>query len=50
MPGARRLDGFSLMLVQTQNRTVKAIVLEPEDPLAFRLEQAPGDQVGDRPA
>ena len=31
MPGVRRLDGFSLMLMQAQHRAVKAIILEAED-------------------
>ena len=50
MPGARRLDGFPLMLMQAQHRAVMAVILEAEDPLAFRLEQSLGYQVGDRPA
>ena len=50
VPGVRRLDGFPLMLMQPQHRAVKAVILETEDLLAFRLEQSLGYQVGDRPA
>ena len=38
--GASRLDGLALMLVQPQHRAVRVVVLEPEDPLALRLEQS----------
>jgi len=49
-PGARRLDGLTLMLVQPEHRAVGVVVLEPENPLALRLEQPFSDQVGDRTA
>ena len=49
-PGARRLDRFTLMLMKSEDRAVGVVVLEPEDPLALRVKQPFGDQVGDRTA
>ena len=49
-PGTRRLDRFTLMLVQPEHRAAGVVVLEPEDPLALRLKQPFGYQVGDRTA